>query len=43
MKAVGKYGQVYRYEVYRHPDGRRRNRKKCTVRYVGGTREDKKE
>jgi hypothetical protein len=20
----GKYGQVYRYQVYRHPDGRRR-------------------
>ena len=34
MKAVGKYGQVYRYRVYRHPDGRRRTPKRCTVKYV---------
>ena len=32
MKVVGKYGQVYQYNVYRHPDGRRRTPKKCTVK-----------
>lgn len=30
MKVVGKYGRVYEYLVFRHPDGRRRTPKKCT-------------
>lgn len=32
MEVVKKYGQVYRYQVYRHPDGRRHTPRKCTVR-----------
>jgi hypothetical protein len=32
MEVRGKYGAEYRYEVYRHPDGRRRTPKKHTVR-----------
>gem|GEM_PF-4557923 len=32
MKVTGKYGQVYSYLVYRHPDGRRRTPKKCTIK-----------
>ena len=32
MKVTGKYGQVYTYEVYRHPDGRRRTPRKCTLK-----------
>lgn len=34
MEVVKKYGQVYRYKVYRHPDGRRRTPRKCTVRIL---------
>ncbi len=32
MVVTKKYGQVYRYQVYRHPDGRRRTPRKCTVK-----------
>ncbi len=32
MRIRGKYGQVYLYQVYRHPDGRRRTPRKCTVK-----------
>lgn len=32
MRVNKKYGQVYAYKVYRHPDGRRRTPRKCTVR-----------
>ena len=32
MKVAKKYGQVYEYLVYRHPDGRRHTPKKCTVK-----------
>jgi hypothetical protein len=35
MEVRKKYGQVYRYKVYRHPDGRRRTPRKCTVRIEG--------
>ena len=37
MRIVGKYGAVYEYEVFRHPDGRRRTPKKCTVRIEEGS------
>lgn len=32
MQVTKKYGQRYKYRVYRHPDGRRRTPRKCTVR-----------
>ena len=32
MEVTKKYGQVYHYQVFRHPDGRRRTPRKCTVR-----------
>jgi len=32
MEVKTKYGQLYRYKVFRHPDGRRRTPRKCTVR-----------
>ena len=32
MTVTKKYGQVYSYQVYRHPDGRRRTPRKCTIR-----------
>gem|GEM_PF-3603946 len=35
MQVRGKYGQVYTYKVYRHPDGRRRTPRKCTVKAQG--------
>jgi hypothetical protein len=34
MAVTKKYGQVYQYKVYRHPDGRRRTPRKCTVRIL---------
>jgi hypothetical protein len=42
MAVTKKYGQVYRYEVYRHPDGRRRTPRKCTVRVPEATKEQVK-
>jgi hypothetical protein len=35
MKTRNFYGTPYEYMVYRHPDGRRRTPRKCTVRIVG--------
>jgi hypothetical protein len=35
MPVKGKYGQVYRYLVYRHPDGRRKTPRKHTVKLEG--------
>ena len=32
MQVAKKYGQVYAYRVYRHPDGRRRTPRKRTVK-----------
>lgn len=32
MKVTGKGGGVYRYRVYRHPDGRRKTPRKHTVK-----------
>ena len=31
MKTTNFYGTEYRYLVYRHPDGRRRTPRRCTV------------
>ena len=38
MKVVGKYGATYEYQIYRHPDGRRRTPKKHTVRVAANAR-----
>ena len=32
MSVTKKYGQVYHYKVYRHPDRRRRSPRRCTVK-----------
>jgi hypothetical protein len=37
MKVMKKYGKVYTYQVFRHPDGRRHTPRKCTVRVQEGT------
>ncbi|MGD0396594.1 MAG: hypothetical protein ABSB26_06760 [Nitrososphaerales archaeon] len=39
MSVTGKYGQVYRYKVYRHPDGRRKTPRQCTVRLAAAPEE----
>jgi hypothetical protein len=36
MSVTKKYGQVYHYNVYRHPDRRRRSPKRCTAKVEEG-------
>jgi hypothetical protein len=36
MEVRKKYDRVYRYKVYRHPDGRRRTPRKCTWKILEG-------
>jgi hypothetical protein len=38
MRVTGKYGATYEYQIYRHPDGRRRTPKKHTVRVAANAR-----
>ena len=37
MVVTGKYGQKYYYQVFRHPDGRRRTPRKHTVKVPAPT------